>query len=50
MQAWGYLEAVEAAAIVDLQEGKGTGACLTASLDPATHAQGLADLRKKEEN
>lgn len=40
-----HLYAVEAAAIVNLKEGKRSCARFSASLDPAPHAQGLADLR-----
>lgn len=39
------LDVLEAAAVVDLKEGKGAGACLATSLDPATYAQGAAGQR-----
>eukprot|EP00955_Chlamydomonas_euryale_P012965 140068-Chlamydomonas_euryale.AAC.7 len=40
-----HLDALRAAAIVDLQEGERACACLTARLHPATHTHGAAHLR-----
>ena len=39
-----YLEAVEAAAIIDLKEGKAASTRLTPRLHPATHPDDLASL------
>lgn len=46
-EAGAHLDAVEDAAIVNLQEAEGAGAGLAAGLDPATHPDRLADLRAR---
>lgn len=42
------LDAVKAAAIVDLQESKGASTGLTASLHPAAHTQLFPDLQSRQ--